>query len=145
MTDHGVTLERLEDQIVWYDRKSRACKNRYMAAKLVQLTASAAIPAAVLLGPDYAKAIPVVLGTLLVAGEGLLQLARYHENWLSYRATSEALKHEKFLFLAVAGPYTATANALQLLAVRIEAIVSQENSSWVTTQAVQPEAQKSGV
>ena len=115
-----------------YTTGRAARKNRYMAAKLVQLVASAAIPVAVVFGGDYAKAVSAVLGTLLLAGEGLLQLARYHENWLSYRATSEALKHEKFLFLAAAGPYVCTAHASQLLAERIELIVSQENSSWVT-------------
>lgn len=112
-----------------------------MAAKPVQLVASAAIPVAVVFGGDYAKAVSAVLGTLLVAREGLLQLARYHENWLSYRATWEALKHEKFLFLAAAGPYVSTAHAPQLLAERIESIVSQENSSWVTIQSVKTEAQ----
>src|SRR5215475_908718 len=141
MTDQAVTMERLEDQLGWYERKSSLCKKRYMAAKLVQLVASAAIPAAVLLGEQYARAIPVVLGTFLVAGEGLLQLARYHENWLSYRATCESLKHEKFLFLAAAGPYAAAANGAQLLAERIESIVSQENSSWVTVQAAKSEPQ----
>jgi hypothetical protein len=142
VADQSVTLERLEDQFGWYGRKSRACKNRYMAAKLVQLAATAAIPAAEHLTQDYAKTVPVVLGSLLVAGEGLLQLARYHENWLSYRATLEALKHEKFLFLALAGPYASAVNAMQLLAERIEAIVSQENSSWVAIQSAK-EAQTS--
>jgi len=141
VTDQTVTMERLEDQLGWYDRKSRACKTRYMAAKLVQLVASAAIPVVVVFSVESAKTISVVLGTLLVAGEGLLQLARYHENWLSYRATSEALKHEKFLFLAAAGPYANASHAAQLLAERIESIVSQENSSWVTIQSAKTEPQ----
>jgi len=51
------------------------------------------------------------------------------------------VKHEKFLFLAAAGPYVSTAHAPQLLAERIESIVSQENSSWVTIQSVKTEAQ----
>jgi len=37
--------------------------------------------------------------------EGLQQLGRYNNLWVSYRATAEQLKHGKFLFLAGSGPY----------------------------------------
>jgi hypothetical protein len=40
------------------------------------------------------------LGVLIAVLEGLQQLNQYHANWIAYRSTNEALKHEKFLFLA---------------------------------------------
>ena len=62
--------------------------------------------------------------------EGILQLNQYQQIWTMYRATSEALTHEKYLFLALAGPYaTAGVNPPVLLAERIETIMSQENTS----------------
>jgi hypothetical protein len=142
MVDQSVTMERLDDQIAWYGDKGGRCKRRYIAAKLVQLGVSATIPLAAL--SDLAAqgpAISAVLGAVLVAVEGVLQLTRYHENWLTYRATAEALKHEKFLFLAAAGPYAGD-NRLPLLAERVESLVSQENSSWVATQQTRSDGQK---
>lgn len=141
MGDQPVTLARLEDQIAWYGDKGGRCKRRYIAAKLVQLGVSASIPLAALSNVPHGPEISAVLGAVLVAVEGVLQLTRYHENWLTYRATAEALKHEKFLFLAAAGPYAAGSN-LPLLAERVESLVSQENSSWVATQQTRSDGQK---
>jgi len=69
-----------------------------------------------------------VLITIL---EGILHLNQYQENWTNYRTTAESLKHEKFLYLAKAGPYANAVDPRASLAERIEAIVSQENSQWV--------------
>ena len=66
--------------------------------------------------------------------EGLLQLNQYHQNWISYRSTCETLKHEKYLYLANAGPYAAATSAHTLLAERIESLVSQEHAKWAAGQ-----------
>ena len=44
------------------------------------------------------------MGVAIVIIEGLQQLCQFHANWTSYR-TCEALRHEKYLFLARSGPY----------------------------------------
>jgi hypothetical protein len=49
------------------------------------------------------------------------------------KATSEGLKREKSLYLANAGPYTAPDRDV-LLAERIEALMTQENAKWVSSQ-----------
>jgi Protein of unknown function (DUF4231) len=66
--------------------------------------------------------------------EGLQQLNQYHANWISYRSTCEALKHEKYLFLAAAGPYAKVDDPLPLLADRIEGLISQEHAKWISAQ-----------
>jgi Protein of unknown function (DUF4231) len=71
-------------------------------------------------------------GALIVALEGLQQLEQYQQNWTTYRSTCERLKHEKFLFLARAGPYAAVPNRESLLAERVEGLVSQEHAAWVS-------------
>jgi hypothetical protein len=63
--------------------------------------------------------------------EGVQQLQQYQQNWTSYRSTCEQLKHEKFLFLARAGPY-ATGDPAKQLAERVESLVSQEHAAWVS-------------
>ena len=50
----------------------------------------------------------------------------------TYRATAERLKHEKFLFLAVAGPYKGQTEPERLIALaeRVEEHVSTEHANW---------------
>jgi hypothetical protein len=66
---------------------------------------------------------------VVVVLEGVQQLFQWQTNWVLYRSTAEALKHEKFLFLSCAGPY-ATADRLRVLAERVEGLVSQEHAKW---------------
>ena len=103
MASPDVTLERLDDQIRWYDRKSRHNQRWFKIVKVVQLTAAAAVPVVVAIG--VRAAVPAALGASVVVLEGLQQLNQYQQNWTTYRSTAEALKHEKYLFLALAGPY----------------------------------------
>ena len=51
---------------------------------------------------------------------GVQQLRQYQQNWTSYRSTCERLKHEKYLYAAQAGPYTAAPRPQSLLAERVE-------------------------
>jgi hypothetical protein len=61
-------------------------------------------------------------------------LNQFQASWIAYRSTCEALKHEKFLYLAQAGPYESNEKAIALLAERIEGLVSQEHAKWVSAQ-----------
>jgi hypothetical protein len=53
---------------------------------------------------------------------------------MAYRSTCEALKHERYLYLAKAGPYAAATEPRVLLAERVEGLVSQEHAKWASTQ-----------
>jgi hypothetical protein len=118
---------RLEDQVNWYDAKSVASQNAYKAAKLLQLVVGAAVPVVALAGtPDVVTAS---LGAVVVVLEGIQQLFQWQTNWMLYRSTAEALKHERYLFLAQAGPYS-DADRDTVLAERIEGLVSQEHAKW---------------
>ena len=111
-----VTLARLEDQIRWYSRKSRANRVRFKALKTTTIVSAALIPALTLAKLPYWDQVVAGLGVLIAIVEGLQQLNQYHSNWTAYRASSEALKHEKFLYLAGAGPYRTGSDALATLA-----------------------------
>lgn len=126
------TLARLEDQIDWYDRKSGLCQRRFKWLKAAQLVAAAAIPVVATL--DANAAVTASLGALVVVLEGVQQLNQYQQNWSAYRSTCEALKHEKYLFLAHAGPYSGANDARALLADRIEGLISQEHAKWVSAR-----------
>jgi hypothetical protein len=128
----GPAEERLEEQIGWYDRKSQADQRVYKGMKICQIVTAAAIP--------FAASISAPLwvagggGALIVVLEGVQQLMQYQQNWITYRATCERLKHEKFLYLAHAGPYAAALDPDVLLAERVESLVSQEHAAWAANR-----------
>lgn len=127
-----VTFERLEDQIAWYDSKSALNQRRFKWVKAAQMIAAAAVSVvAAVDGPSY---IPAILGALVVVLEGFQQLNQYQQNWITYRSTCEALKHEKYLFLAKAGPYSVESDGRAVLAERIEGLISQEHAKWTSAR-----------
>jgi hypothetical protein len=127
--------KRLEDQLAWYSQKSRAARRAFKRIKVTEIVAAALIP--FLTGEIGKPAWPGVsyviggLGVLITVLEGILHLNQYQENWTNYRNTAESLKHEKFMFLAKAGPYANVADPRTALAERVEALISQENTQWV--------------
>lgn len=144
-------IARIEDQINWYDAKSSKCQKTYKRIKLVEILAAALIPFLAALHVSDTSAHPflimgapltlgtitALLGVLITILEGVLQLNQYQQTWVTYRATCEALKHEKFTYIAGAGVYASAANAHALLAERAETIGSQENTKWASLQQPQ--------
>jgi hypothetical protein len=129
-------IERLEDQISWYDRKSGSNQRAYKRIKIVEIIAAAVIPFAAAFNSDfrYVAYVTGALGVIITILEGLLHLNQYQENWSGYRSTCEALKHEKYCFIAKAADYATAADPRALLAERIESLVSQEHAKWSATQ-----------
>ena len=124
-----LTMERLDKQIEWYSRHAAHNQWLYRTLKVVVIVAAALIP--FLSGiqgvqPYYVGA----LGVLIAIAEGIQQLNQHHANWISFRATCEALKNEKYLYLAKAGPYAEAKDAHALLAERVVSLVSQETAKW---------------
>ncbi len=128
----GPTWDRLEEQIGWYDRKSSNGQRWFKRIKLLQLVTAATIPVAAVL--NASNWVPGLLGSALVVLEGVQQLYQHQEHWITYRSTCEALRHERYLYLAIAGPYASVANPGAVLAERIEGLVSQEHAKWTSSQ-----------
>jgi Protein of unknown function (DUF4231) len=141
MAAEDLIMQRLEDQIQWYDAHSIKDQNKFKALKTIVIVAAALIPFLSGLslkqewfGIDLTHWIVGGLGVLITVIEGVQQLYQYQANWVAYRSTCEALRHEKFLFLGAAGPYAAAADPHALLAERIESLVSQEHAKWASSQ-----------
>jgi hypothetical protein len=138
-------IARIEEQINWYDAKCGANQKIYKRIKLVEIIAAALIPfLSALHLSEKASDIPFTIGTLtallgvlITILEGVLQLQQYQQNWVTYRGTCEALKHEKFTYIAGAGVYANAPNAHALLVERCETIGSQENTKWTSLQQAQ--------
>src|SRR5262245_29939801 len=108
-----VTTSRLEEEISWYDRRSGYNQKVYKVLKFATVALAALVPlAAALMAPAW---ITGGAGVLIILVEAVQQMNQYHHNWISYRSTAEALKHEKYLYAATAGPYATVENPLRLL------------------------------
>src|SRR5260370_7324702 len=103
-------MERLEDQIGWYDRKSMTNQRYFKRIKIVEIASAALIP--FLSAFSFSRMMWVTggLGVLITVLEGMLHLNQYQENWIAYRSTCESLKHEKYVYLARASPYPDSPN-----------------------------------
>lgn len=116
----GPAWDRLEDQLGWYDRKSIAAQQAYKRVKVVQLIVGAAVPVVAAL--QVSAAVTATLAAFVFLAECAQQLYQWQTNRVLYRSTAEALKHEKFLYLAAAGPYQMD-DRDRVLAERIEGLV----------------------
>jgi hypothetical protein len=130
-------VERLEDQLTWYEEKAKHHKRWFQSLKVGQIVVAAAIPAVAAAGASAGFA--GALGAVVVVMEGLQQLFQFQQNWIAYRGTAEALKHEKYLYFAAAGPYAGTDGRDRLLAERVESLVSQEHAAWSEIQRTSTE------
>ena len=130
-TEQEYLEQRLDDQIKWYDSKSSANQSAYKRLRLIEIVAASMIP--LLAGYSdrhaYVGVAIGVLGLVVAVLAGIMGLYRFQENWGEYRAASEALKQEKYLFLARAEPYDAD-RPFELLVTRVESMLHNETGGW---------------
>lgn len=99
--------ERVDDQIKWYGNKSSRNKRAHHLLRIVEIVAAALIPSLTGYVDEKTGGVKLavgLLGVIVAVAAGLLALYKLQENWLQYRATYEALKHEKFCGLRADHP-----------------------------------------
>lgn len=81
MAAEDITIGRLEEQIQWYDRKSRYNQRSYKLLKGTEIVAAALIPFSA--GLRLSVFVTGTLGVLFVLLEGIQSLNQYHANWIA--------------------------------------------------------------
>jgi hypothetical protein len=122
---------RVDEQISWLDKKSVINQNWYKFFRILEIFLAAMLPLLVSFRNEFV-AIPVVIGAIgvaIVIMQGLHQLYKFRDNWTEYRAASEALKREKFLFQTGAIPYQRE-DAFPIFVRNAELIMGLENAGW---------------
>ena len=142
MTEKDPIIDRLEDQIAWYDRKSSANQRTFKRIKIIEIVSAAMIPFLAALKFPQIGILTGGLGVLITVLEGLLHLNQYQQNWIAYRSTCESLKHEKYVYIGKAPPYASVADPHALLAERVESLVSQEHAKWASVRQQDPAKSK---
>jgi hypothetical protein len=132
MLEEQYLHDRLDDQIEWYGKKSQWNQKWYKRIKKAEITLAGSISLLTAFWSDYIFIkVYIVLAGLIISGLVAIHgLYNFHENWIEYRATSETLKHEKYMFLTKSGVYLEKENAFQTLVERVESIISHENINW---------------
>ncbi len=129
--------DRIDDQINWYNKKSKTFQSRFKLLKVIVIIGSVTIPFLVGMiedGTFNLKIIVGIIGVLIAAIEGILSLYKYQELWLQYRLASEMLQREKLIFLTNSGIYHENPNAFKDFVKRAETIMSSENQTWLEGQ-----------
>lgn len=129
--------DRLEDQIQWYSKKSSLYKKLFYTIRTTEIIIAGLIPA--LFHWSLIKGIIPLLSAIVAILAGLIALFKYQENWISYRTTSESLKHEKYLYRMKVSPYDKE-KPFDILVKTVESIISKENTFW--KQKILPNEQK---
>ena len=88
-------MDRLEDQIAWYDRKSQINQRYFKRIKVTEIIAAALIPFLSAIKFQCSVIVIAGLGVLITVLEGLLHWNQFQQNWTTYRSTCEQLRHEK--------------------------------------------------
>lgn len=133
MNESEYLKSRLDDQIKWYSKKSTQNKRWFYYLRGSELVIAALIPTLFYL--EFVKAFIPLLGALVTILLGFLSLLKFQELWISYRTTSESLKHHKFLYLTKTSPYSSDIR-LSILVQNIESLISKENSIWENKQQI---------
>jgi hypothetical protein len=123
---------RLERQIEWYDQKSSTAQLYYKLVKFTEIACAAFIPFVAGIYPS----ITALLGVTVLLLESLQHINQWSQNWITYRSTCEALRHEKYSYLGRTGVYEAKTDedAKRILVERIESLISTEHSKWISRQ-----------
>lgn len=132
MTPEKYMTDRVDDQISYHSSRSKYSKTRFQTMRIVEILAAALIP--FLAG--YVTTMPIMqvavgaLGVLIAVITGALTLYSFEQNWMTSRATVEALSHEKVLFRTGAEPYNVE-NPFPLFVDKVETLLASEQSQWV--------------
>ena len=124
-------IERYEDQINWYSKKSSRYKKLYSWFQWSAIVLSAAIPVLVVSLTGPYKWITVVLSIFLTIATAGLKTFKFQENWINYRTTAETLKKEQYYYSAELSEYATAKDKEQLFIDRVERLISRENTFWL--------------
>lgn len=146
MTDEEFVIYRdgyFQEALNYYDR--RANKNRlgYRICSLYVLFVSIALTPILTVDPIlneygrtiYGKIIATILAPSIALAAGIETHFQFHKNWMSYRSTWDALRHELHWRDAQIHEYKGCEDRNALFVERVESLISREGDEWLKRHA----------
>ncbi|MBN1478908.1 DUF4231 domain-containing protein [candidate division KSB1 bacterium] len=124
--------KRYQDQVKWYDNKATINQKIYKRFQWLVIILSALTPVLIAV-EDIFHWPAIVIAAIVAILTTALKTFRYQEHWLNYRTTCETLKKEKVFYDAHAGLYRDVEDKNITFIERVEALISQENTTWLST------------
>jgi competence protein ComGC len=114
----------------WYDRAATRTRLSYTVLKVISLAVAATVP--VLAAISAKAALTASLAAVVVIIEGIVQLFQLQTNWISYRASAEALRQQGFFYAAQVDPYNDPETRRERLATFLRGAMSKEGTDWAS-------------
>lgn len=119
----------------YYDKRAKGNKLGYRICSVYILIVSGLLVP--LISTGILSAHPFAGGlasATIVLATAIMAHFQFNENWLSYRATWDALQREPQLRAACLGEYATVPDRNALFVESVEAIASRESAQWLTRQ-----------
>ena len=125
-------LEYIESQRGYYNDHGVKHSRLYWSCKVPSLVSASLVPVFALQMGESFKTVTAMLGAIVAISEGLIQIGRYHDRWVTGIAARDGLERERELFIAEVGPYAniALKKRTVLLYERASALMMQEEAEW---------------
>lgn len=123
--------QRVDYMLHWYDQKSGSNQRWYKRMTISQMVIAALMPflAAYTDKSFWLKVMVGAMGALIGILSGAVNMLKFQEKWIEYRAACEALRKEKFLFVTRVAPYAGD-DAFAVLVSRVEELIGKETTNW---------------
>jgi hypothetical protein len=128
---------RYAEALEYYDGRAIRNQRWYHFCSVYTLAVSIAVTP-VLLGDwprGHGLIFAAILSPTIALVAGVSDHFRFHENWLSYRATWDALRRELRWRDATVGPYAGIPDRNARFVERVEGLMSHEGGEWLARHA----------
>jgi hypothetical protein len=91
------------------------------------------------------RIIAIIIAPTVAIATGIAAHFSFHENWLNYRATWDALKHEQYLRNGNIHEYGESKDRNALFVARVEALISSEGEVWLSRHSSKSDIRRAGI
>lgn len=123
---------RFAEALDFYDARAMWNKKWYRRLSLYIIVVSGGLSPLVAFGAPVAhwRALAAVLSASIVVVSAVLGHFKFHENWLSFRGSWDALQREREHYKAHAGDYRRASDPDALFVERVEALLARESAEF---------------
>lgn len=127
---NSYALEVADTSYHWYRRAAIKARRYHRLTEVIQLLASAAIPASAAVAHENTT-VPALLGAAVVIATGLRAAFHWQDDYLRFSQAREAVESERRRFHTESSPYADPATRAQVLTAAISEIEQREMGAWL--------------